>query len=68
MLDAPAQESLRGTEMADFLGQHVHQLILGVWTAVGQGAFEVVPDAFIRVQFGSICRKWHQVQTARAQE
>ncbi len=68
MVDASAQEALRGGQTADFVGQHVHQLGLGVWTAVGQDALEVVPDAFIGVQFGSIRGKGHQVQTARADE
>ena len=57
MVDASAQETLRGGQRADFVGQHVHQLGLGVRTAVGQDALEVVPDAFIGVQFGSICGK-----------
>jgi len=68
LLDASAQETLRGAQTADFVGQHVHQLRLGVWTPVGQGALEVVPDAFIGVQFRSICGKRHQVQTPRADE
>ena len=68
MLDAPAQEALRGTQAADFVGQHVHQLRLGVRTPVGQGALEVVPDALIGVQFGSICGKGDQMQPARSQE
>jgi len=65
---ASAQETLRGGQSADFVGQHVHQLGLGVRTAVGQDALEVVPDAFIGVQFGSIRGERHQVQAPRADE
>ena len=68
MVDTSAQETLRGGQTTDFVGQHVHQLGLGVRTAVGQDALEVVPDAFIGVQFRSICGKGHQVQTARSEE
>ncbi len=68
MLDAAAQEALRGGQTADFVGQHVHQLLLGVRSPVGQGTLEVVPDAFIGVQFGSICGKGYQMEPARSQE
>lgn len=67
-MDASAQEVLRGGQTADFVGQQIHQLRLGVRTPVGQSVLEVVPDAFIGVPFGSICGKGHQVQTARAEE
>jgi hypothetical protein len=67
-VDASAQETLRGGQTADFVGQHVHQLGLGVRTAVGQDALEVIPDAFIGVQFGSIGRERHQVQAPCADE
>jgi hypothetical protein len=65
-VDASAQEALRGGQRADFVGQHVHQLGLGIRTAVGQDALEVVPDAFIGIQFGSIRGERHQVEAARA--
>ena len=68
MVDASAQEVLRGGQTADFVGQHVHQLRLGVRTPVGQSVLEVVPDAFIGVQFRSICGKGHQVQAPRSEE
>jgi len=67
-VDACAQETLRGGQTADFIGEHVHQVGLGVRTAVGQDALEVVPDAFIGVQFGSIRGEGHQVQAPRADE
>jgi len=68
LVDASAQETLRGGQRADFVGEHVHQLGLGVRTAVGQDALEVVPDAFIGVQFGSIRGEGNQVQAPRAGE
>jgi hypothetical protein len=68
LVDTSAQEVLRGGETADFVRQQIHQLPLGVRTPVGQSVLEVVPDAFIGVQFGSICGKGHQVQTAGAKE
>ncbi len=37
-------------------------------TAIGQGALEVIPHAFIRIQFGGIGRKGFQMQTGRAGE
>jgi hypothetical protein len=67
-MDASAQETLGGGQTANFVGQHVHQLGLGVRTTVGQNALEVVPDAFIGVQFGSIRGERHQVQAPRADE
>jgi len=66
--DASAQERLGGRQPADFIGQHVHQFVLRVWTAVGQEALEVVPDAFVRVQVGSVRGEGHQMKPARAGE
>ena len=37
MLDAPAQETLRGSKTADFVGEHVHQLRLDVWSPLAKG-------------------------------
>ena len=59
---------LRGSKAADFPCQYVHQLFLGIWATVGQGALEVIPDAFVRVQFWSLGRKGFQVQAGRAGE
>ena len=68
MLNASPQKRLRGSQAADFVGQYVHQLGLSIWTAVGQGALEMIPHAFIRVQFWGVRRKGLQVQTGRAGE
>jgi len=68
LLDASAQERLRGRQTADFVCQYVHQLGLSIWTAVGQGVLEVIPYTFIRVQFRGIGWKGRQVQTRRAGE
>ena len=66
--DASAQETLRGSQPADFIGQDVHQFLLRIRTAIGQGAFEVIPHAFIRIQFGGVRGKGLQMQTGRAGE
>jgi len=68
LLDASAQERLRGSQTADFVCQYVHQFGLSIWTAVCQSAFEVIPHAFIRVQFWGVGRKRRQVQPRRAGE
>lgn len=49
MLDASAQERLRGGKTTDFCCQHVDQFGLSIGTPVGQGVLKVVPDAFVRV-------------------
>ena len=67
-MNASAQEVRRGGQTADFVRQQIHQLRLGVRTAVGQSVFEVVPNAFIGIQFGSIGGERHQVQAPRADE
>ncbi len=54
--------------MADVFRQHVHQRALRVGTAVGQGAFEMIPDALVRVQFGRVCGERDQVQAGGAGE
>lgn len=68
MLDAPTEEIWGGSQSADFVGQQVHQLGLRVWPAVGEELLEMVPDAFVGVQFRSVRREGHQMQTARASE
>jgi len=67
-MDASEQETLRGSQPADFGGQNVHQFLFRIRTAIGQSTLEVVPHAFIRVQFGGIRRKGFQMQTGRAGE
>ena len=64
----PRKRGWEAARSADFVGQHVHQLGLSIRTAVGQGALEVIPDAFVRVQFWGVRRKGHQVQTGRSGE
>ena len=66
LLDAPAEEIGGCAEPAYLVGQHVHQLGLRVRPTVGQETFEMVPDAFVGVQFGSVCGERHQMKTARA--
>lgn len=64
MLNASAEMTLGGSETADVVGQHVHQLGLCVRSAVGQATLEMIPYAFIGIQFGRVCREGHQVKTA----
>jgi len=68
LLDTPAEEIWGGSQSADFVAQHVHQLGLRVRPAVGQAALEMVPDAFVGVQFRSVRGEGHEVKTARASE
>ena len=68
MPDAPAQERLGSAETADFVGEHIHQFRLGIGSTVGQDPLELIPDGFVGVELGSICRKGHQVKTACAGE
>jgi hypothetical protein len=68
LLDARAEEGLRSGQLADFVREDVHQFRLRVGPAVGQGAFEVIPDPFIGVQFRGVGREGLQVQSRRAAE
>ena len=68
MLDAPTEEIWGGSQSAYFVGQHVHQLGLRVRPTVGQKALEMIPDAFVGVQFRSVRGEGHQMKTARASE
>jgi len=68
MLDAPAEEIRGGSQSADFVGQHVHQLGLRVRPTIGQKALEMVPDAFVGVEFRSVRGEGHEVKPARASE
>ena len=68
MLDAPTEEIWGGSQSAYFVGQYIHQLGLRVRPAVGQEALEMVPDAFVGVQFRSVRGEGHQMKTARASE
>lgn len=67
-LNAPAEERLRGGQATDFLCEDVHEVGLRVGTAVGQPGLQVIPDAFIRVQFRGVRRERYQVQPRGAGE
>ncbi len=67
-MDAPAQKTLGGGQLADVLRQHVHQLGLRVGTAVGQGALEMIPDPLVRVKFGGVRREGDHVEPGGAGE
>ena len=68
MFNASAQKTLGGGQLANFRGQYVHQLTLGVRTAIGQRALEVIPHALIGVQFGGVHRKGYQMEARGAGE
>jgi hypothetical protein len=61
LLDAPAQKWLRSSQAADFIGQDIHELGLGIRTAIGQLSFKMIPHALIRIQFWGIRREGLQV-------
>ena len=65
MLDASAQERLRGSQAANLIGQDIHEFGLGIRPAIGQAFLKMIPYAFIGVQFWGIRRKGHQMQTGR---
>jgi len=65
LLDTSAQARLGGGEAADFVGQDIHQVGPGGNPAGrSQSALEIIPDAFIRIQFGSIGGKRDKMKTA----
>jgi len=68
LLDASTKETLGGSETADFVGQYVHQVGLRIRSAVGEGAFDMVPYAFVGIQFGGVRREGHQMQAGGARE
>ena len=59
---------MRGSQAADFLGEDVHQFGLRVRPAVRQPALELIPHAFIRIQFRGVRRERDQVQPGGARE
>ena len=63
MLDTSAQQRWRFRQSANLGGKRVHQLFLGVRSAVGERPFEVVPDALVRVQLWSIRREGNEMKT-----
>lgn len=68
MPDARTEEIRGDRQSADLVGEHVHQFGLRVRPAVGQDSLEMVPDAFVGIQFGGVRREGHQMKTARARE
>mgnify|MGYP001592510358 CR=1 FL=1 len=54
--------------MTDFDAKHVHQLGLGVRSAIGEHEFEMIPDAFVGIQFWRIGGKGHQMEAAGARQ
>lgn len=68
LLDASVEEGLRGTQATDFLCEDVHEVGLRIRPAVGQPGLEMIPHAFIGVQFWGVRRERLQVQPGRAAE
>jgi hypothetical protein len=66
--DASLEQIRRGGQPTDLVSEDVHQLGLRVWSAVGQTVFEVPPDAFVRIQFGSIWGQRDQMKAPSACE
>jgi hypothetical protein len=68
LLDASPEKTRGGGQSADLVGQYIHQFGLRIWPAIGEVVLEVVPDAFVGVQFRSVRREGHEVKAARASE
>lgn len=68
VFDAPTEEGLRHSQAADLFGADVHQVGLGIRTAIGQPGLEVLPHAFVGVQFRGVRGKGFQVQPGGAGE
>ena len=64
MPDTPTEVRLGRTQTADLLAQYIHQIGLRVRAAIGEHALEKIPDAFVRIQFGSIGGKGHKMEAA----
>ena len=68
LVDATSKMTLGGGQTTDFVGQEIHQGGLGVGATVGQNSIEMIPDAFVGIQFGGIGRESHQMKTACARK
>lgn len=68
MPDASPEVTLGLGQAADFFGQNVHHVGLRVRTAVGQDSVEVIPYAFVGIQFGRIGGERDQMKTASARQ
>jgi hypothetical protein len=68
LFDASAEERRRGGQATDFFGQDVHEGGRRIGTAVGQVGLEVIPHAFVGVQFRGVRRERFQVEPGRAAE
>lgn len=66
MLDASPHKRRRLRQSASFGGKHVHQLGLGIGTAVGERALQVIPDTLVRVELRSIGGEGNEMKTRRA--
>jgi len=66
--DASLEQIRRGGQPTDLVGEHVHQFGLRIGSAVGQEVFEVLPDAFVGIQFGSVCGQRDQMKPAGARQ
>lgn len=52
-------------ELLKFLDERFHEFVLVVRSAVGEGPFQVIPYALIRIQFRGIGREELQMQTRK---
>jgi len=59
---------MRGGQAANFVRQDVHQFRLRIGPAVGQPGLEMIPHAFVGVQFRGVGRERLQVQPRGAAE
>jgi len=66
--DPSLEQIRRGGQPTDLVGEHFHQFGLRIWSAVGEDVFEVLPDAFVGIQFGSVCGQRDQMKPAGASQ
>jgi len=54
LLDTTSEKFGASSQMTYFVRQYIHQLSLYIRSAIGESAFEMVPDTFVWIQFRSL--------------
>ena len=67
-MDTTAEVRRTGSQTADFVSQYMHQLILCIRAAIGEPVLEMIPNAFVGIQFRGIGWKGHQLKAARTKQ
>ena len=66
MFDAGAEKTLRRCQFPDACTEHGEEVVLAVGPRVGQGAFQMPPDAFVGIEFRRVGRKRFEMQASEA--